>query len=453
MYSRLLLNDLNKWRNNPEHKPLVLRGARQVGKTTLVNEFSKQFNNYIYLNLELPNDASVFQNYSNVEEVINYLFLSRHISRKQPGQTLLFIDEIQEEAKAIEMLRYFYEQASWLYVIAAGSRLQTLINKHISFPVGRVEYLSLRPFSFLEFLDAAWGEEWVEVLKTRKIDAMMHESLMKLFNQYALTGGMPEVVSKYLKTKDIEQLSSTFRSLQNGYIEDVERYAKNDSQVAILRHVLRHGWAYAGQSITFNRFAGSEYTSTQIHEVMELLQRAFILSLVYPVTSSQAPAIPSYGHSPKLVWVDSGLVNFFANIQIEYLRNADLLSTWRGYAAEQIVAQELRVVLDKHYRDEPYFWVRDKKGTNAEVDYVWQYGQHIIPIEVKAGTNAHLRSLHSYVNTSQEHVTAIRVWSGEYFVQDTQTPAPNNKPYRLINIPFYLVGFIDKIIEEEFVTE
>ena len=95
MYSRLLLNDLNKWRNNPEHKPLVLRGARQVGKTTLINEFSKQFNNYIYLNLELSNDASVFQNYSNVEEVINYLFLSRHISRKQSGQTLLFIDEIQ----------------------------------------------------------------------------------------------------------------------------------------------------------------------------------------------------------------------------------------------------------------------------------------------------------------------------------------------------------------------
>ena len=124
-------------------------------------------------------------------------------------------------------------------------------------------------------------------------------------------------------------------------------------------------------------------------------------------------------------------------------------SIYKGILAEQIVAQELRVVLDRHYRDEQYFWVRNKKGANAEVDYVWQYGQHIIPIEVKARTNSHLRSLHSFINNSQNTNIAVRVWSGEYFVQETKTPAPFNKPFRLINLPFYLVGSIDNIVEEE----
>lgn len=119
----------------------------------------------------------------------------------------------------------------------------------------------------------------------------------------------------------------------------------------------------------------------------------------------------------------------------------------RGYAAEQIVAQELRVVLDSRMESEQYFWVRDKKGTSAEVDFIMQHNGRIIPIEVKAGNNAHLRSLHSFVNLSDNDVTAVRIWSGEFSVQDITTPAHNNKPFRLINIPFYFVGYIDKIID------
>lgn len=131
-----------------------------------------------------------------------------------------------------------------------------------------------------------------------------------------------------------------------------------------------------------------------------------------------------------------------------YKQNKDLLDTWRGRAAEQVVAQELRVLLDSHLRENQYFWVRDKKGTTAEIDYVWQQGTSLVPIEVKAGTNSHLRSLHSFVNLSDARVTAVRVWSGEFGVQDVATPAPNNKPYRLINVPFYYVGQLDKILKE-----
>ena len=148
-----------------------------------------------------------------------------------------------------------------------------------------------------------------------------------------------------------------------------------------------------------------------------------------------------------MVWVDTGLVNFFAGIQVEYLQNKNLLDTWRGHAAEQIVAQELRVVLDRHYQDEQYFWVRDKKGATAEVDFIWQNGFDIIPIEVKSGTNSHFRSIHSFVNLSERDVTAVRVWSGELSVQRVQTPAPYNHPYTLINLPFYYVGQIDHILE------
>ena len=180
---------------------------------------------------------------------------------------------------------------------------------------------------------------------------------------------------------------------------------------------------------------------------MDCLQRAYILSLDYPITSSDVPAIPSKRRAPKLIMVDSGITNFVAGIQIEYLQNKELLDTWRGRAAEQIVAQELRVLLDTIYKEHQYYWVRDKKGTTSEIDFVWQTSNQIIPVEVKVGTNSHLRSLHSFVNNANHHVTAVRFWSGEFFVQDASTPAPNNKPYRLINIPFYYIGQLQTILK------
>ena len=452
MYKREVLTNLRNWSKKKNRKPLVLRGARQVGKTTLINDFGKEFDHYLYLNLELKDNAVLFRNYDSVEALLSFLLLKHHIRKDDVKRTLLFIDEIQEETKAVQMLRYFYEQTPWLYVIAAGSRLQSLVRQHISFPVGRVEYLTLRPFSFAEYLAAVAGDEWVKILDNCAADCtapdpMVHQELQSHFNRYALIGGMPEVVSTYIDNQDIESLSSLYRSLINSFSEDVERYAKGNSQVAVLRHILQYGWAFAGQSIKFARFAGSEYSSTQMHEAMDILQRAFILSLDYPVTSVNSPAVPSHGFAPKMIMMDAGLVNYMANIQIEYLQNKELLDTWRGYAAEQIVAQELRVVLDRRMESEQYFWVRDKKGASAEVDFIMQHNGRIIPIEVKAGNNAHLRSLHSFVNLSDNDVTAVRIWSGELSVQDITTPAPNNKPFRLINIPFYLVGYIDKIID------
>ena len=180
---------------------------------------------------------------------------------------------------------------------------------------------------------------------------------------------------------------------------------------------------------------------------MNILEKAYLLSLDYPVTATSLPALPSIRRNPKLIMVDSGLTNFAAGIQLEYLQNKDLLDTWRGRAAEQIVAQEMKPLLDRHYRENQNFWVRDKDGATAEVDFIWQGKAGIVPIEVKTGTNAHLKSIHVFVNISKTPVTAIRVWSGQFSVQNLTTPAPYNKAFRLINLPFYYVGQMDRILE------
>lgn len=445
MFARDLTQQLRQWRDNHGRKPLVLRGARQVGKTTLVREFGKEFDAFISLNLETE-DSEIFHRFSTADAVWQYLCLKNHIVQDKSKRVLLFIDEIQEEPSAVAMLRYFYEDLPWVYVIAAGSRLHSLMKQHVSFPVGRVEYLTLRPCSFVEYINAKEGEQWADMLRNLSVPDFMHHEMVSEFNTYALIGGMPEAVSEYIASHDIEKLSPIFNSLLKGYNEDAEKFARTPEQVRILRHILSTAWLSAAETITFSGFGNSSYTSTQIHDGMDLLERAYLLSLDYPVTSTSAPAIPANRRSPKLVMVDTGLTNFFAGIQLEYLQNKELLDTWRGRAAEHIVAQELRIVLDKHYREQQFFWIRDKKGATAEVDYVWQEGTDIVPIEVKAGTNSHLRSLHTFVNNCDRRVVAVRIWSGPLSTQDIVTPNPDNKPFRLINLPFYYVGQLDKIL-------
>lgn len=451
MIHRQLIDDLTEWSKRENHKPLVLRGARQVGKTTLIDEFSKQYDCYIKLNLEQSADAMAFSISDNVSEIFQYLCLQRKIVIDKNKRTLLFIDEIQNEPKAVGLLRYFYEEMPWLHIIAAGSRLQTLIKQRISFPVGRVEYMSLRPCSFLEFLNATGNEPLAEMIRRLDVSPIYHDMLISLFNRYTLVGGMPEELVEYAAHEDVTRLSPIYRSLLNGYNEDVEKYAKNTNQVNIIRHLLTHGWAEAGQTITFNRFGGSNYTSKEVHEALEVLQKAFLLNLDYPITTVKAPTIPALTRQPKLIWLDSGIMNFSVDIQTEYLQNRSLLDVWKGHAAEQIVAQELRIVLDRNYRNEQFFWVRDKKGATAKVDFVWQHHASIFPIEVKSGTNAHLRSLHSFMDTADSTDIAVRVWPGKYGVDEVTTP--NGKTFRLLNIPFYYVGMIDKILDKNVITQ
>lgn len=445
MIYRQILEQLHVWSQKEHRKPLVLRGARQVGKTTLVDEFSKQYEVYIKLNLEQSADAFIFSKSDDVKEIFQYVCVSKKVVTDSTKRTLLFIDEIQSEPKAVGLLRYFYEELPWVHIIAAGSRLQTLIKQRISFPVGRVEYLSLRPCSFLEYLDAVGESALAEMVKHVGVTSLYHEMLSRHFNRYTLVGGMPEALADYARHGDVARLAPIYRSLLEGYNDDVEKYARTENQVRVVRHLLSHGWAEAGQTITFNRFGGSNYSSKEVHEAMEVMQKAFLLNLDYPVTSVKAPPVPAQTRQPKLVWVDTGIMNFSVDIQTEYLQNSSLMDVWKGHAAEQIVAQELRVVLDRNYRNEQFYWVRDKKGSNAEVDFVWQLKSSLLPIEVKCGTNAHLRSLHSFMSLPDAPEFAVRIWPGEYSVDDVVSPTGH--PFRLINLPFYYVCVLDKVLE------
>ncbi len=445
MIYRNIYKQLKQWASNREHKPLILRGARQVGKTTIVDEFSREFDNYIHLNLERPEDALLFSSSDSVSDIMQLLCFRQNISMEK-GRTLLFIDEIQTEPKAVALLRYFYEDMPQLYVIAAGSRLQSLLKERVSFPVGRVEYLQLSPCSFDEFLGAIGDTQYQTAVKQASLPNALHDEAIKRFNMYATIGGMPEIVADYAEHRDLTRLRRIYNTLLRGYNEDVEKYAPSQKQTHIIRHILNTGWTKAGQTITLTNFGDSNYLSKDVKEAFVIMEKAFLLELVYPATSVQAPIESSFRRAPKLCWVDTGLVNFAANLQIDILGKKDILDTWQGHIAEQIVAQELRVLLNDAYIENLNFWVRDKKGSNAEVDFIWQYGTEIIPIEVKSGHNSHLRSLQSFMDLSKGH-TAVRIWN-EKFSVDSVT-SPNGKSFRLLNIPFYYVGALPLILDRE----
>lgn len=447
MIQRNIITQLRLWARKKNRKPLVIRGARQVGKTTIVKEFARDFDAFIMLNLERVDDRKLFETCVTPGQLMDVLYLTRLKGEAVDSdkRILLFIDEIQSEPKAIGMLRYFYEDMPHLYIIAAGSRLQELFKTGVSFPVGRVEYVSMRPCFFNEFLSGMGMTELQEQVVEARIEPILHEELNKLFRTYALVGGMPEVINEYIETHEIASLSPLYNGLLQSYDEDVEKYARSQQQVSVLRHLLRSGWEYSGQTISFARFGGSSYTSTAVHQAFELLEKAFLVSLDYPTTSVKAPAQPSLTRAPKLIWLDTGLVNFSTGIQVEYLTNTALSDVWRGHASEQIVGQELWQPLDRNYSNNQLFWARDKKGSNAEVDFVFQYQGRLIPIEVKSGSNAHLRSLQSFMGTDGATDIAVRVWPGPFSVDEVRNSV-TGVSFRLVNLPYYQVGQIDKII-------
>ena len=444
VFKRNSLAELEEWASRPNRKPLILRGSRQVGKTTLVNEFSKNFDNYLYLNLEKkPEAIALFEKGQEIVDLLAEIFLFCGKENK-PGKTLLFIDEIQNSGTAVMKLRYFYEEKiPDLYVIAAGSLLESMLNKRISFPVGRVEYLAIRPCVFNEFLRAV-GEELLEkALLDCKIPEALHNKMMRLFNTFTLIGGMPEIVADYAANKNYVGLNRIYETLLAGYRDDVEKYTKNDAAGQVIRYILTFGWKFAAESVTLNNFADSLYRSREMGEAFRTLEKTFILELCYPTADVLVPITKNMKKSPKLLWLDCGLVNYAANVQKEVFGASDILDAWRGKIAEQVVAQEL-LALDSRVSNHRDFWVRRKKDSEAEVDFVIQYDGKVIPIEVKSGHGAKLRSLHMFMDEAP-HDIAVRVWSKPFSVDGVSTY--EGKKFRLVNIPFYYVGRLERILD------
>lgn len=441
MFSRLAIEKLEKWAAGKDRKPLVLRGARQVGKTTLVEIFSKNFDQYIYMNLELDNDKQLFEKSSDIHELTDAIFFLKN-KTKNAGKTLLFIDEIQNSPKAVSWLRYFYENVKHLYVIAAGSLLETLIGNHVSFPVGRVEYMPVRPFSFTEFLSALGEEQSLHILNKIPIPDFSHDKLLRLFRLYTLIGGMPGIIKNYVENKDINALTPVYDSLITSYKDDVEKYAKSRVHANTLRHTIEHTFREAGSRIKYEGFGNSNYRSREIKEVFLTLEKALLLKLIFPVTSTKIPLQPNIRKSPKLQLLDTGLVNFSAGLQKEVFGSKILSDVYEGKIAEHITGQELRALLSSITRD-VHFWTREKYS-DAEVDFVYQYNTKIIPIEVKSGATGKLRSLHEFIDRAG-HNYGVRVYSGKLKIDKSQTR--QGKHFYLLNLPFYLIHKTDKYLE------
>jgi len=444
MFERNIIRELERWAGNTNRKPLILRGSRQVGKTTLVDSFSQKFENYLYLNLEKKPGAKIlFEKDQEIEDLLAEIFLFCNKENKT-GKTLLFIDEIQNSKAAIIKLRYFYEaKLPDLYVIAAGSLLETMLNKNISFPVGRVEYLAVRPCVFNEFLRAIEEQQLEKALINAQIPEALHTKTMNLFNTFTLIGGMPEVVADYAANKNFIGLSRIYESLLTSYIDDIEKYARNETMRQTIRYILQSGWKFTSERITLGSFAGSSYKSREMGEAFRTLEKTFVLELCYPTTDCFVPITKDLKRSPKLFWLDCGLVNYAAKVQKEVFEAADLLEAWRGKIAEQIVAQEL-LALDSRVTNQRNFWVRNKKDSDAEVDFILQKDSKVIPIEVKSGHNAKLKSLHLFMDEAP-HDIAVRVWSRPLSIDQVITQ--KGKKFKLINLPYYYISILEKLLE------
>ncbi len=440
---RHIAPQLINWKNSNSRKPLILRGARQVGKTTLVKQFAQTYKKSILLNLELPNDVRYFIQYKDVPTLVQALFIAHNITTSDKSETLIFIDEIQESPEAIALLRYFYELEPEIHVIAAGSLLEHAMRKVKSFPVGRVQILHLYPLNFPEFLKALGQNSASEQLDIIPVNAVAHKTLLHLFNRYVIIGGMPEVIKKYIETESIADLIPIYEGIWETYKNDVEKYASNDTEARVIKHIMATAHLDVDARIKFNNFGKSNYRSREVGEAFRNLDDARIIQLIYPTTDTTVPIRPDLKKSPRLQFLDTGLINNELNIQAEMLSMEDLNSSYRGAIIPHIITQEL-ISLNQNKISKPNFWVREKKQSSAEVDLVIQYKNLVIPVEIKSGKEGTLKSLHQFIDAA-EHPYAIRMYAGEFNIEEHITR--EGKKYLLLNLPYYLGTRLKEYIE------
>ncbi|MCO5230605.1 MAG: AAA family ATPase [Chitinophagales bacterium] len=434
-FKRELWKKLLIWKNKANRKPLVLRGARQVGKTTLVHQFSTEYKHFVSLNLERREHFLYFEEESgSVKNILDTILLSENIMIRENDPTLLFIDEIQESPKAISLLRYFYEDLPHIHVIAAGSLLEFAMKEIESFPVGRVEYLYLYPFNFLEFLNAINHKQALKALTSTPIQEFAHNVLLDLFNTYTILGGMPEVVQQYVHKETFSSLTPIYESIWGSYINDVEKYGSNTTARNVIKFVMQAAPKHIDERIKYQNFANSNYRSREVSEAFQALDMAKVIQILTPSTSMEIPILPDYKKSPKLQVLDTGIVNYSLNLMSELIPLKDLSNAYRGALIPHIFNQEI-ISLDSERKTSLSFWVRDKVQSSAEIDLILAYKSKIIPIEIKSGATGSLKSLHQFVNQSEHHY-AVRVYGGKFEIQKTKTP--EGKDYYLMHLPYYL---------------
>ncbi len=442
IFTRKIETALTHWKEKANRKPLILRGARQVGKSTLIQKVGQSYKYFIALNLERPNDKKYFAKEREIKDVWQQILFEKNIPN-DPKKTLLFIDEIQEIPSVIKQLRYFYEDIPELHVIAAGSLLEFALGEINSFPVGRIEELTLHPLDFEEFLLAIGQSSALEQLKIIPINDFAYDKLFELFKIYIIIGGMPEVVKTYVSSAfDLTQLKEIYASIWDTYKSDVIKYAKNATEANVMRHIITSA-PYVRDRINFVGFGASNYRSREVGEAFRALDLAKLIYLIYPTTQVAPPQTSDLTRKPRLQFLDTGLMNYASEIQAELLPLEDLNDYYKGFVVNHCVTQELIAQHSQSFY-RPHFWVRENSNNNAEVDLTYKWHNLLLPIEVKSGAKGSLRSLHQYIDVAP-HDIGIRFLANKMSLENSMTR--QGKTFRLLNLPYFAVSQLDKYLE------
>ncbi len=414
---RQIDKELTGWKNSTNKKPVLLRGARQVGKTNTVRNLGRQFINYLEINFEENKKVhSVFEGNLSPFEICENLSAIYNVSII-PGKTLLFFDEIQKCIPAIESLRFFYEKMPELHVIAAGSLLEFALEEISSFGVGRIRSMFMYPFSFNEFLYAIKEDSLLQIKQqaspTKALNDAVHEKLLSYSKKFIMLGGMPEVVATYAKTKDINLCRQIIDDIIISYNDDFVKYKKH-VPASRLNEVYNSVIMQAGSKFIYSK-ATKNANQKQIKEALDLLIKA---GIVIPVTHTSGNGIPLGAEvnpkKQKMLLFDTGIFLRILDFDIgDILFTNDFNLINKGNVAEQFVGLEMIKERSCYQKQNLYYWHREAKSSNAEVDYLFAKNQVIYPVEVKAGTKGSMQSLYIFLQTKNRK-TGIRV-SNEIF--------------------------------------
>jgi predicted AAA+ superfamily ATPase len=403
---------LQNWKNEENRKVLLLRGARQVGKTYSVREFGKKFNYLLEVNFESNRSIhSIFEGDKDPQEICNKLSTFFNIPIND-GETLLFFDEIQACLPAISSLRFFYENRPDLHLIAAGSLLEFALSELPSFGVGRIESVFLYPLSFDEFLQATNEDKLLELKQMsnplKSLEKIFHDKLIQYLRKFMLTGGLPEVVDTFIRTGDLFKSQTVLDNLITGLNDDFAKY-KNKVPVTRIRDLFNAVVFQSGGNFMYSRVDGN-YNYSQLKEARDLLEMA---GLIYIVVHSSANGLPLGSETNpkkfKIILYDHGIFQRILGLDFSkqlLLGNFDLVN--KGNIAEQFVGNELIKYSGKNLRPYLYFWQREKRGSMAEVDYIIQKEENLVPLEVKSGTTGKMQSLRLLM-VEKKMKTGVRV--------------------------------------------
>ena len=435
---REIEHELDEWKERPSRKPLLLRGARQVGKTYSVRQFAKRhFKNLVEINFELSPEYKKCFEFLDPHKIIN-LIHSMSSEVISEGKTLLFLDEIQDCPRAIMALRYFKEMMPKLHVIGAGSLLEFALNSaEFRMPVGRVEFLYQKPLSFRSFLKVigykALQERLDQVTLADPLEPVLHDKLLGLVKEYLVVGGMPESIASYIEAKKLAECQRVQSAILATYRSDFGKYAK-DVLHKYLQSVFDKVPYLATKHFKYVK-VDREMRSRDIKQAVSLLCDAGFLHKVCLSSAGGLPLIALMDDSKfKLLMLDVGLMTQASHMSSDILFAQDVLRVNEGAISQQFVGQELLAYGEKSVEAKLFFWKKEKKSSSAEVDYLTTFGSKMIPIEVKSGGAGKLKSLQVFMS-QHKCPLGIRI-----------SQKPLTLEGNVLSLPFYMISQLSRFI-------